>query len=64
MLMNSLLETGMSNETRPHNQFIAEWTLIHLVKMAKWLNCVVSAYLYDVFHSMLFLYLFQSESTL
>ena len=32
-----------------HNHLVCKWTLNHLAKMAKWLSCVVSTYLYIAF---------------
>ena len=41
------------NWTRIHNHLVHKRTFNHLAKLAKWLSCVVSTYLYDAFHSML-----------
>ena len=38
-----------SNEIRTQNHLVRKWTLNHLAKLAKWLSCVVSTYLYDAF---------------
>ena len=38
-----------SNGIRTHNYVVRKRTLNHLVKLAKWLSCVVSAYLYGAF---------------
>ena len=35
------------NWTRTHNHFVPKQTLNHLTKLAKWLICIVSTYLYD-----------------
>ena len=35
-----------SNEIRTHNRLVRKRTLNHLAKLAKWLSCVVSTYLY------------------
>ena len=50
-------------------QWVLKWTLNHLAKLAKWLNCVVSSYLYGAFDCMFLSchvanYMFQSEYTL
>ena len=37
------------NWSRTHNHLVHERTLNHLTKLAKWMNCVVSIYLYVVF---------------
>ena len=37
------------NWTRTHNHLIHKQTLNHLAKLAKWLSCVVSTYLYGAF---------------
>ena len=42
-----------SNEIQTHNHLVRKWTLNHLAKLAKWLSCVVSTYLYDAFDCML-----------
>ena len=54
------------NKTRTPNHRFRKWTLNHLAKLAKWLNCVVSTYLYGAFDCMFYhvMYVFQSESTL
>ena len=41
------------NWTRTHNHLVRKRTLNHLVKLAKWLSCVVSTHLYDAFDCML-----------
>ena len=38
-----------SNEIRTHSHLVRKRTINHLVKLAKWLSCVVSTYLYGVF---------------
>ena len=42
-----------SNGTRTHNHLVRKWPLNHLAKQAKWLNYVVSTYLYGAFDRML-----------
>ena len=42
-----------SNEIWTYNQLVRRQTLIHLVKLAKWLSCVVITNLYDAFDFML-----------
>ena len=37
------------NGTRTHNDLVRKRTLNHLAKLAKWLSCVVSTYLYGAF---------------
>ena len=39
------------NWTRTHNHLVHKGTLNHLAKLAKWLSCVVSTYLYGAFIS-------------
>ena len=52
---NSLIEAGAKSElsdcnwTRTHNHLVHKRTLNHLAKLAKWLSCVVSLYLYGAF---------------
>ena len=41
------------NGTRTHNHLVRKRTLNHLAKLAKWLSCVVSTYLYGAFDCML-----------
>ena len=38
-----------SNGICTHNHLVRKQTLKHLAKLAKWLSCVVSTYLYDLF---------------
>ena len=38
-----------SNGIRTQNHLVCKWTLNHLAKLAKWLSCVVSTYLYGAF---------------
>ena len=38
-----------SSWIRTHNQLVRKQTLNHLAKLAKWLNCVVSIYMYCAF---------------
>ena len=40
------------NRARTHNHLVCKRTLNHLAKLAKWLSCVVSTYLYDAFDCM------------
>ena len=42
-----------SNRIRTHNHLICKRTLNHLTKLAKWLSCVVTTFLYGTFDSML-----------
>ena len=42
-----------SSEIRTHNLLVRKRTLNHLAKLAKWLSCVVSTYLYGAFDGML-----------
>ena len=37
------------NGARTHNHLVHKWTLSYLAKLAKWLSCVVSTYLYGTF---------------
>ena len=39
------------NGTRTHNDLVRQRTLNHLAKLAKWLSCAVSTYLYGAFDS-------------
>ena len=41
------------NGVRTHNHLVSKRTLNHLDKLAKWLSCVVSTYLYSAFGCML-----------
>ena len=41
------------NRTWTHNHLVCKWTLNYLAKLAKWLRCVVSTYLYGAFDCML-----------
>ena len=43
------------NGTRTRNHLICKRTLNHLAKLAKWLSCIVSTYLYGAFDFMLYL---------
>ena len=52
-----LLAVGVSflgdcNWTRTHNHLVRKQELNHLTKLAKWLSCVVSTYLYGAFDCM------------
>ena len=40
------------NEIRTRNYLVRKRTLNHLVKLAKWLSYIASAYLYGAFDSM------------
>ena len=40
---------SVCNGTRTHNHSVRKRTLNHLAKLAKWLSCVVSTYLYGAF---------------
>ena len=40
------------NGTLTHNHLVRKRTLTHLAKLAKWLSCVVSTYLYGAFDCM------------
>ena len=42
-----------SNEILTHNHLVCKQTPNHSAKLAKWLSCVVSAYLYSAFDCML-----------
>ena len=42
-----------SNGIRTHNHLVRKRTLNHLAKLAKWLSCLVSTYLYGAFDCML-----------
>ena len=49
LLARNRCETGSLSEcnwTRTHNHLVHKQTLNHLAKLAKWLSCVVSTYLY------------------
>ena len=54
------------NWTRTHNHLVHKRTLNHLAKLAKWLSCVVSTYLYGAFDCMFLscTRLFQARSSL
>ena len=52
LILNTFL-LGDSNEIRTHNHLVRKRTLNHLAKLAKWLSCVVSTYLYCAFDCML-----------
>ena len=41
------------NRIRTHNRLVRKRTLNHLIKLVKWLSCVVSIYLYGAFDCML-----------
>ena len=43
---------GDCNWTRTHNHLLYKRTLKYLAKLAKWLSCVVSTYLYGAFDCM------------
>ena len=42
-----------SNKIQTHNHLVCKQTLNHFTKLAKWLSCVVSTYLYGAFDCML-----------
>ena len=42
-----------SNGIQTYNHLVHKWTLNHLAKLAKWLSCVVSTYLYGAFGCLL-----------
>ena len=42
------------NGTRTHNHLVRKRTINHLAKLAKWLSCAVSTYLYGVFACMFY----------
>ena len=44
-----ILRLSSRNEIPTHNHLIRNRTLDHLVKLAKWLSCFVSTYLYGAF---------------
>ena len=44
------------NLNRNQNHLLSKWTLNHLAKLAKWLSCVVSTYLYGAFDCIFFPY--------
>ena len=44
-----------SNWTWTHNQLVHKQTRNHLAKLAQWLSCIVSTYLYGAFDFMLLL---------
>ena len=49
---NSLFDTQSlsdCNRTQTHNHLDGKWKLNHLVKLTKWLSCLVSTYLYGAF---------------
>ena len=48
------ISLGGSDGIRIPNHLIRKRTLNHLVKLAEWLSCVVSTYLYGAFDCMLF----------
>ena len=48
-IRKSEISPSACNGTRTHNHLVRKWTLNHLAKLAKWLSCVVSIYLYDAF---------------
>ena len=43
---NSEIRNFVPNWTRTHNHLVHKRTLNHLAKLARWLSCVVSTYLY------------------
>ena len=50
--MRYILSLSDCNGTRTYNLLVYKRTLSHLAKLTKWLNCVLSTYLYGVFHFM------------
>ena len=50
------------NWTRTQNHLVLKRTLNHLAKLAKWLSCVVSTYLYGAFDCILSFHVCLSES--
>ena len=55
ILAQNRLEIGSIsgfNWTRTHNLLVCKLTLNYLVKLVKWLSCVVSTYLYGAFDCM------------
>ena len=54
--LNKIKNTRECNGTWTHNHLVPKWTLNHLAKLAKWLSCVVSTYLYDAFDCMFLSY--------
>ena len=62
MSRNVLLETHKiwslsdCNGTRTQNHLVRKWMLNHLPKLAKWMSCVVSIYLYGACEFMFLLY--------
>ena len=62
-----VIQVSDSNEIWTHNRLICKRILKHLLKLAKWLSCVVSSYLYGAFDCMLLschVWVFQRKSTL
>ena len=53
---NDIWSLSDYNGTRTHNHLVCKRTLNHLAKMAKWLSCFVSNYLYGAFERMLLSY--------
>ena len=43
---NSEIRNFVPNWTRTHNHLVHKRTLNHFAKLARWLTCVVSTYLY------------------
>ena len=50
---HNILSLSEGNGIRTHNHLVRKRTLNHLAKLAKWLSCVVSNYLYGAFDCML-----------
>ena len=46
---------SVSNVIWTHNHLVRKRTLNHLAKLAKWLSCVVRAYLYGAFDCMFYI---------
>ena len=48
VMTKKMRDAGDCNGTRTHDQLICKRTLKYFVKLAKWLSCVVSTYLYGM----------------
>ena len=48
-----ILSLSDRNGIRAHNHLVHEQTFNHLIKLAKWLSCIVIIYLYGAFNCML-----------
>ena len=49
MFLSCPVTLGDCNWTQTHNHLVHKWTLNDLAKLAKWLSCAVSTYLYGAF---------------